>query len=438
MNILLEGDVLDRLLEMASNSVDCICTSPPYWGLRNYGIPPTKWPAISYSILGLPINIPEMECCLGDETTPHQFIGHLVLIFEQCRRVLKPTGTCWINMGDSYIDSKMTKHNGERSDRDQSGMSGKVIKASAGLKAKDLVGIPWMMAFALRDAGWYLRQDIIWAKPNPMPESVTDRCTKSHEYIFLLTKSKSYYYDAEAIKQPVSASFANDKRHITGSNDNNIKIGYEDSLAPNPKGPHSIFGKSGNKQRKTGAERGCPEDSGSNVCGSVPWEGLTANKRDVWTITTKPCKEAHFATFPTEIPENCIKAGSSEHGCCSACGKPYRRVFTKELVPTDCASHNTVADARDEAADAQDAGSNLVKDGFKPGWANKNTTTGWEATCACQAQVIPATVLDIFDGSGTTRLVARKLRRNAIGIELNPAYRKISQKRLKNELGMFF
>jgi DNA modification methylase len=164
----------------------------------------------------------------------------------------------------------------------------------------------------LQADGWYLRQDIIWHKPNPMPESVQDRCTKAHEYIFLLTKSAKYYYDHEAIKTPASSSFAKDKRHITGSNDNHDKPDFAASGAQDSKGPHRMFGKSGNKERKQrpGAE---VLNIGAQA-GSVPWEGMTANRRSVWTVTTKPYKGAHFATFPSDLITPCILAGAPAGG----------------------------------------------------------------------------------------------------------------------------
>ena len=337
------GDSLAILKQMADKSVHCIVTSPPYWGLRDYGV------------IGQ----------LGLEATPELFIQKLVEIFNECRRVLRNDGTLWLNLGDSYSGSgkgnnpdgtphpsKLTAKQGTQKGT-STGLQVPNKSHKIGLKPKDLVGIPWMAAFALRASGWYLRQDIIWHKPNPMPESVTDRCTKSHEYIFLFSKSKKYFYDAGAIKQ-IAINPESDLRRANQQKWDNRSAPTEIKNGLRPL-------KSGNLKRKTGIERGCPENSNSNVCGSVPWEGIKANKRSVWTVTTKPFTEAHFATFPQDLIVDCIKAGCPENGI----------------------------------------------------------------------------VLDPFMGGGTTALVARKLNRNFIGIELNPKYVGIAEKRLHKELGLF-
>jgi len=245
-----KGDALEVLKEMQSESVQCCVTSPPYWGLRDYGI----------------------EGQLGLEKTPEEYVAKVVAIFSEVRRVLKKDGTLWLNLGDSYNGS-----GGEhKNDKGQSGLTDNRDKVGyvpgrniSNLKPKDLVGIPWRVAFALQADGWYLRSDIIWHKPNPMPESVTDRPTKSHEYIFLMSKSQKYYYDYEAVKEQ--------------------GVGRE-----------TYFGSDAYSK---GSGR---NDSGSyndNPCAG-------RNKRSVWTVTTKPYKEAHFATFPPDLITPCIKAGS--------------------------------------------------------------------------------------------------------------------------------
>jgi len=203
------------------------------------------------------------------------------------------------------------------------------------IKPKDLVGIPWRVAFALQADGWYLRQDIIWHKPNPMPESVTDRCTKAHEYIFLLSKSPKYYYDAEAIMQ--------DAQIWTGRAacfDRSGNAVAEHILLGQSAAQHRSR-KSGNKARKPGVERGCPEGTGSNVCGNVPWEGAKANKRSVWTGTTKPFKDAHFATFPEELIVDCIKAGCPEGGIVL---DPFGGAATTAVVAKKLLRHYTLCE----------------------------------------------------------------------------------------------
>ena len=219
---ILVGDAVTRLRELSDGSIRTCVTSPPYWGLRDYG----------------------NDGQLGLESTPQEFVENLCQVFDEVRRVLADDGTLWVNLGDTYAD-------------------------------KSLAGIPWRFAFAMQDRGWYLRQDIIWAKPNPMPESVTDRCTKSHEYVFLLTKNPTYYFDHEAIKEP--AIHANDRR--------------------NGKGRHTYTGKRAEND-------GLVQQSFVTV-------NDTRNKRSVWTVTTKGYKEAHFAVYPTELIEPCVKAGSA-------------------------------------------------------------------------------------------------------------------------------
>jgi DNA modification methylase len=246
-------------------------TSPPYWGLRDY----------------------QVDGQIGLEKTPEEYVQKMVEVFREVRRVLRDDGTLFLNLGDSYVangqgQSHSNSFGKERTNRPQE--SGGVVNqpnAQArkyGLKPKDLVGIPWRVAFALQADGWWLRQDIIWNKPNPMPESVTDRCTKSHEYIFLLTKSARYFYDSEAVKEtnadPERTSFSPGKRRMS-----------DDMVIA-----------SGDKHRGFGA-------TGKSMAEYI---GAGRNRRSVWTITTKPFSGAHFATFPEDIPEICIKAGTKK------------------------------------------------------------------------------------------------------------------------------
>ena len=253
---ILIGDVRTRLSEIPDQSVQSCVTSPPYWGLRDYG----------------------NDGQIGLEQTPDAYVAELVNVFREVNRVLKDDGTLWLNLGDSYASARDSKAS---PDTLRTGDGTLVASAanrnpanlkSAGLKHKDLVGIPWRVAFALQADGWYLRQDIIWAKPNPMPESVTDRCTKSHEYLFLLSKSAKYYFDNQAIRETA----------VTGSWDKLPPIG-------------------GKKHQ----ENGNPTYSGNQ-----PANDGKRNKRDVWTINTKPFKGAHFAVMPEALVEPCILAGS--------------------------------------------------------------------------------------------------------------------------------
>ena len=256
INTILHGDVLDKLKEIETESIQCVVTSPPYWGLRDYG----------------------SDGQLGLEETPEEYVENMVKVFREVKRVLKDDGTCWLNLGDSYAGNNSRASDGGRAGYGTK-REGVFNNLSGHLKPKDLVGIPWRVAFALQADGWYLRQDIIWHKPNPMPESVTDRCTKSHEYIFLLTKSAKYFYDNDAIAEQ-SLEYGKDKRSDLG----NIRYDGKRTL----------------------------DKSGKNGQGSFVTINQTRNKRSVWKINTKPYKEAHFAVFPPKIPEICIKAGSKE------------------------------------------------------------------------------------------------------------------------------
>lgn len=297
----LVGDVREQLALLPDASVQCVVTSPPYWGLRDYG----------------------HAGQIGLEPTPDAFVQSLVEVFQCVWRVLKDDGVCWLNLGDSYAgsgpsgasyQSETTKR---RADMQSDGAFriSKTLKdrgltyaekkpiPPAGLKSKDLVGIPWRVAFALQADGWYLRSDIIWSKPNPMPESVQDRPTKSHEYIFLLTKNERYFYDAVAIRQPYAPST------LTQFDQPYEGEGTKDYAGAGVKNPSDI------KRRITDKQRG---HSRRHAGFNDRWDAMPkdeqqlagANCRSVWNIATRPYPDAHFATFPEAIPERCIKAGS--------------------------------------------------------------------------------------------------------------------------------
>jgi DNA modification methylase len=343
-----EGDCLIRLREMESESVQCCVTSPPYWCLRDYKTQSSVWggdincthqwgekvPGSNRGGSGTPTDKNGRgegygrdaargnwcQACgawlgsFGLEPTPELYVEHAVAIFREVRRVLRNDGTLWLNIGDSYASDD--KWGGSTGGKHAAGLHGELVgrgKRHTGLKSKDLVGIPWMLAFALRSDGWYLRQDIIWAKPNPMPESVTDRCTKSHEYLFLLSKSAKYYFDHEAIKEPATGTTAHD---LTGP-------GYQapgQTAQTGNREPASFKGSKFNKgktaihqlNRSSNSPRihgNLPGRSDGGAACNKPGQELR-NKRDVWTVATQPFKEAHFATFPPKLIEPCILAGS--------------------------------------------------------------------------------------------------------------------------------
>ena len=285
-------ETMRRWKEQGVKAQTCV-TSPPYYGLRDYG----------------------HDGQIGLEETPEAYITAMVEVFRCVWDVLEDDGTLWVNIGDSYAGSgkgqwKDGEHDPKKAKTD--GMKMAIQKPSdIGCKPKDLIGIPWMLAFALRADGWYLRQDIIWHKPNPMPESVQDRCTKAHEYIFLMSKSQKYYFDNEAIAEPCSdVSIARAKRA-----DLREKKGWAEAYHGSP--PTGLK-RSGNKERKPASARGVPVDTAGKtsgaVAGNVPWEGTTRNKRDVWSVSVKPYKGAHFATFPSALIEPCILAGAPAGG----------------------------------------------------------------------------------------------------------------------------
>jgi len=377
---ILHGDCRAELKKLPADSVHCVVTSPPYWGLRDYGVPPEIWEtrsgckhrwkdsryytensaaktngcAEAFSKPG-PDNAHRLKdarwreesICLdcgawrgsfGLERSYASYVEHSVEIFREVRRVLRPDGTLWLNIGDSFHSGNRGGYDRERAGVSKNGgqnasdfMAAPNRLPQPGLKDKDLCGIPWRVALALQADGWWLRMDCIWAKPNPMPESVTDRPTRSHEYLFLLTKSSRYYYDAQAIAEPLDRPEEADRKTPAkfGGAYKHVEAGKQSRL-------HS-----GNEYRGT--------DSG------------TRNKRSVWTVATVPFKEAHFAVFPPALIEPCILAGCPERG----------------------------------------------------------------------------TVLDPFSGSGTTGMVADRLNRNAILMELNFEYAKMASNRIRDDAGMF-
>lgn len=290
MSQIIYGDAFESLRQISSDSVDVCVTSPPYYNLRDYGV----------------------DGQIGLEDTPEEYISRLVDVFREVKRALKPGGTCWINIADSYAGSgKGRKKSGDTSpfgklqSSNTGSTSGRLKKTvSDNCKPKDLIGIPWMLAFALRADGWYLRDDIIWAKPNPMPESVRDRCTKSYEHILMLSKYPRYYFDGEAISEPTAESTR--RRLAQNVEDQSGSSRAYGKTNGNMKACPPRYG--GNKYTAT------PEVFNRTKSGNMYDYRPRRNKRNVWTVTTKPYKGAHFATFPPDLIEPCILAGSRKGG----------------------------------------------------------------------------------------------------------------------------
>lgn len=283
---IIQGDALNVLKTLSADSVDCCVTSPPYYQLRDYGV----------------------DGQIGLEKSLDEYIEKLVKVFAEVRRVLKPDGTLWVNIADSYSGSNKGSSNYPDNAKKykqgtNKGMLGAKLKAVKSSKPKDLLGVPWVLAFALRADGWYLRQEIIWSKPNCMPESVTDRCTKSHETLFLLSKSKRYHFDWEAIQEPCVGF---DKSSPRGS------LGTSTPNAGRRKGNRKTFRGGGVYTNNASFDNSSRKENEST--GNVPNEKGLRRKRSVWTVATIGIKEAHFATFPKKLIEPCILAGCRENG----------------------------------------------------------------------------------------------------------------------------
>jgi DNA modification methylase len=380
-----QGDCREVMASMEPESVHCVVTSPPYWGLRDYGIG---------------------DKGIGLEPTPEAYVANMVAVFREVRRVLRADGTVWLNLGDSYANPPPSGTAGQwapggSTRYTQSAVDGQRLiggtMAASGLPAKNLVGIPWRVAFALQADGWYLRSDIIWSKPNPMPESVTDRPTKAHEYLFLLSKSPRYYYDADAVREP-----HDDKARPNGADGLPTRHGERDGLTVNAK-PSQAWHSGGQGFYKS----------------EVYYNPAGRNLRSVWTVATQPYPGAHFATFPEKLVEPCILAGTSAKGVCPECGVPWVR----ETERVDTGRTQKMADGW---ATHDGGHGSYHRDGREAGETGMpilaTVSIGWRRSCAHDSEPVPATVLDPFAGSGTVGRVAARLSRRAVLIDLNAAY----------------
>ena len=395
---ILGGDVFERLAQLPDESVHCVVTSPPYWGLRAYG---------------------EDEKMIGLEETFEEHMDVLVRVFREVQRVLRSDGTCWLNYGDAYAGSWGAQSRGNACVETSSLSGGQVYAAPkgthtgstkrTGLKPKDLMMMPARLALALQSDGWWLRSEIVWSKPNPMPESVTDRPTSAHEKVFLLTKSAKYFYNAEAVRKPVQVLETRGFRPgVYGG-------------AP-PGNPRKTDKQRGHSRRHAGFNGRWDEMS------KAEQEAMGANLRNVWTISTFGYPEAHFATFPPALVEPCIKAGTSEEGCCAVCGSPFEQLTERSYRNHGNRTTNgpRSVERRDETA------------GFNRRLEAVHSSLGWQPNCVCDAgDPAPAVVLDPFAGAGTVGLVAARLGRNAILIELNLEYAEMARRRIHEDAPLF-
>lgn len=358
------GDTLEVLKTLPDKKYQCCITSPPYWGLRDYGVPGQ----------------------FGLESTPEEYVSKMVEVFREVRRVLRDDGVLWLNLGDGYASHPQ---NDKFSDPKAPRRTPFNRCRTSAFKPKDLIGIPWMVAFALRADGWYLRSDIIWEKPNPMPESVTDRPTRCHEYIFLLSKSERYFYDHCAIREPYS----------------------EDSWARIQRGRSKnhkyVDGGPGNQTLARDISKACTYAEGRN-------------KRSVWTVPLKPFKGAHFATFPPDLIKPCILAGTSEKAC-PVCGAPWIR----EKIKTGHKNSREVAHVPNNRPTKTDS----------TGWAPTAIGTGnFIPGCKCGSGKVRGNgdrvndgsgrciIIDPFGGAGTTTLESMRHDRDSVYIDINPEY----------------
>jgi len=377
---------------MESGIVQCVVTSPPYWGLRDYGI----------------------EGQLGLEETPEEYIDKMVEIFREVKRVMRDDGTLWLNMGDCYASAHAGINPIENS------KYAKGMKAQKrydrphpkNLKFKDLVGMPWALAFALQADGWYLRSDIIWSKPNPMPESCTDRPTKAHEYVFLMSKQAKYFYDSDAVREVHQDKHGIERfKGKCNINKNEYESSHQGWYGVGYKKTHNEYNPQGR------------------------------NRRTVWNIPTQPYSEAHFATFPVALVIPCVKAGTSEKGNCSVCGKPWVRVVEKDKswsrreqrIEETYYSHRKQFDKTQGGGGTSFVGhKGYFKANGEP-IVKPTKTIGWQPSCTCNADTVKPIVLDPFMGSGTVAEVCERYGRAWIGIELSQEYCDIARKRINKE-----
>jgi len=402
-NTLLVGDVMEELSRLPSQSVHSVITSPPYFRIRDYG----------------------HSRQIGLEATGEAYVAKLVEVFREIRRVLRSDGTAFMVMGDSYVGGGRGQDTGSTLEGSLATQAEcrKVSPRTGifGLKEKQLIGMPWRVALALQDDGWWIRQDNIWNRKNVMPQSATDRTTRTHEYVFHLTRSPRYFYDAIAVEEPQSEHERTRRLKQQAKGNRTVYKLHRDALPGQP--PQGANGAARNSEaRQLLAMKG------------------TRNLRSVWSISSgkyrdpdgDPSQKRHFAVFPEKLVEICLRAGTSEHGVCSLCGAPWRRIVRpseayKEILQANLGKNHN----KDRAEDLRTGryGTALQR---HHNIASDYRTIGWERSCRCLlGEAIRSVVLDPFMGSGTTAVVSERLERDWVGIELNPDYAASAVRRLE-------
>ena len=371
-------EIMKRWIDEGVKIQTCI-TSPPYYGLRDYGV----------------------DGQVGLEKSVDDYVNNMVEVFNHVKELLTDDGTLWLNLGDTYSDTRWSSGGGQIMNKNKDEHRSLQHEKNTGLPSKNLIGIPWKVAFALQADGWILRQDIIWQKPNPMPESVRDRCTKSHEYIFLLSKSPQYYFDHVAIKEPSvnPESYKGRRKRSSMTEQSEIIM---DKFGATRSGFKNI------EEGKT-----------------YP----TRNKRDVWKVNVKPYKGAHFATYPTALIEPCILAGTSEKGHCPVCNARWKRmeIDTGERHDVEVYTGKAVKDYENAKVQNPSDTKRRVLESM-----SKIYKYEWIPTCECKLEPVLDIVFDPFMGSGTTAQVALQHGRQYLGCELNKEYEKLQQERINN------
>lgn len=389
---IIQGDWIEQLKLLPSDHFHCCISSPPYYGLRNYGV--------------------DKALQVGLEANEEEFLNKIITGYNEVKRILRQDGLTWINMVDTYRNKQLTL-------------------------------LPFRMVLALQQNGWFVRSTIIWNKPTAMPESVMDRCSTSHEYIFMLSKTKTYYFDKHAIKEPCAeGTYKKMQRGCSG----NGKYGNNPELleVTMRKSPQNINKKresrfrsekhNNHNQFNNGNYMNLEDSDNDNIRFTTPPSvSLTRGKRTVWNIPSIPCKDAHFATFPTTLVEPMVLSSTSEYGCCANCGKQYSRI----VEPSEEYKQYLGKGYHDHTNDLNIGMQQPKQDDFRS-TTSDYITIGWQKSCACNTDEIVATrIIDPFSGSGTTVLVANRNRREGYGIELNPAYVEISRKRIIKDFTLF-